>query len=79
MVASRTRRPSGRAPDPRDRLVYVHGGELVVIGSARAAARELGIELDAEDERIHDADRFQALRVAPDELPAEPLCTGRVS
>jgi DNA topoisomerase IB len=28
MAASRTRTPSGRAPDPPDRLVYVHGGEL---------------------------------------------------
>lgn len=59
--------------------MYVHGGELVVIGSARAAARELGIELDAEDERIHDADLFQALRVAPEELPVEPLRSGRLS
>jgi hypothetical protein len=55
------------------------GIELVVIGAARAAARELGIELDAEDERIHDADLFQALRVAPDELPVEPLRSGRLS
>jgi hypothetical protein len=59
--------------------VYVHGGELVVIGAARAAARELGIELDAENKLIHDADLFQALRVAPDELPVEPLRSGRLS
>jgi hypothetical protein len=59
--------------------VYVHGGEVVVIGAARAVARELGIELDAEDERIHDADLFQALRVVPDELPVEPLRSGRLS
>ena len=57
----------------------MHGGELVVIGAARAAARELGIELDAENKLIHDADLFQALRVAAEELPVEPLRSGRLS
>lgn len=55
------------------------GVELVVIGAARAAALELGIELDTEEERIHDADLFGALRVEPDELPLEPLRSGRLS
>jgi hypothetical protein len=55
------------------------GVELVVIGAARAAERELGIELDAEEERIHDADLFQALRVRPADLPVEPLRSGRLS
>ena len=51
----------------------------MVIGAARAAALELGVELDTEEERIHDADLFGALGVEPDELPLEPLRSGRLS
>ena len=53
------------------------GVELVVIAAAGTAARDLDIELDPEEERIHDADLFQALRVRPGELPMEPLRSGR--
>jgi hypothetical protein len=44
----------------------------------RAATRELGIDLDPEDERIHDADLFTDLRIRPGELPTEPLRTGKL-
>jgi hypothetical protein len=50
----------------------------VVIAAAGASARELDIELEPEEERIHDADLFQALRVRPGELPMEPLRSGRL-
>lgn len=53
------------------------GVELVVIAAAGAAARELDIELEPGEERIHNADLFQALRVRPGELPMEPLRGGR--
>jgi hypothetical protein len=52
--------------------------ELVLIGALRAATRELGIDLDPEDERIHDADLFTDLRIRPGELPTEPLRTGKL-
>lgn len=54
------------------------GVELVVIGAAAAAARELGIELDAEAESIHDADLFETLRLNPTDVPVEPLQGGRL-
>ena len=49
------------------------------LGEAR---RPLRIESEAsytEEERIHDAELFGALRVEPDELPLEPLRSGRLS
>jgi hypothetical protein len=55
------------------------GVELVVIGAAGAASRELGIELDAEKEHLHDADLFETLRIAPGEMPLEPLRSGKLS
>jgi hypothetical protein len=50
-----------------------------VIGAARTAARELEIELDTEDERIHDADLFRELRIQPGDAPLEPLRSGKLS
>lgn len=66
------------ALDTAEWLNY-EGVELVVIGAARAASRELGVELDTEDERIHDADLFEQLRIRPGELPVEPLRSGKLS
>lgn len=50
--------------------------ELVLIGAARAAARELQIDLDPDEERIHDADLFEQLRIGANELATEPLRSG---
>lgn len=54
------------------------GVELVLIGAATAAARELGIELDAEAESVHDADLFKTLRLKPQDMPVEPIRSGRL-
>jgi hypothetical protein len=54
------------------------GVELVVIGAAGDPERELGIELDAEEERVHDADLLQKLRSQRGELPLEPLRGGQL-
>ena len=54
------------------------GVELVVIGAAAAAGRELGIELDPEAESVHDADPFETLRLNPEDLPVEPIRSGRL-
>jgi hypothetical protein len=54
------------------------GAEIVMIGAAEEASQELGVELDAEAERVEDADIFRALQVSPDELPAEPLRSGEL-
>jgi hypothetical protein len=54
------------------------GVELVLIGAAAAAARELGIELDAEAESVHDADLFETLRLKPEDLPVEPMRSGKL-
>jgi hypothetical protein len=90
-VASPARRPAlpewlrerfgGRRFAPLDTPEWLdyEGVELVLIGVAPAAARELGIELDTEDERIHDADLFEQLRIRPGDLPVDPLRCGKLS
>jgi hypothetical protein len=50
--------------------------ELIMIGAARDATRELGIDLDADDERIHNAALFEQLRSRPGQPPTEPLRSG---
>jgi hypothetical protein len=55
------------------------GVELVLVGAAGAASPELGIELDTEQEHLHDADLFETLRVARGEMPLEPLRSGKLS
>jgi hypothetical protein len=52
------------------------GVELVLIAAARAPERELGVELDAEDQRLEDADLFRDLGLDPSDLPLDPLATG---
>jgi hypothetical protein len=54
------------------------GAEIVLIGAATEASSELGIDLDTEAERLEDADIFHALHLAPDELPVEPLRSGKL-
>jgi hypothetical protein len=45
---------------------------------ACAPGHDFNIELDTEEEQIHDTDLFQALRVGPGELSMEPLRSGRL-
>jgi hypothetical protein len=52
------------------------GAEIVLIGSATDAEPELGIELDAEQERLEEADVFAKLGLRPGDVPAEPLARG---
>jgi hypothetical protein len=47
---------------PRRLLLDYEGAEVVIIGAAADAEAELGIELDAETERIQDADLLRQLR-----------------
>jgi hypothetical protein len=54
------------------------GVELVIIGAARDAGRELGLELDPQGEQVHDADLFRDLRIRPGDLPLEPLRSGKL-
>jgi hypothetical protein len=61
--------------DPPELLDH-EGAEVVIIGAATDTGAELGIELDAEAERIEDADLFRRLRLARDELPREPFERG---
>ncbi|MEA2127452.1 MAG: hypothetical protein QOJ85_343 [Solirubrobacteraceae bacterium] len=52
------------------------GAEIVLIGATTEAERELGIELDAEQERLDEADVFAKLGLRPDDVPVEPLARG---
>jgi hypothetical protein len=55
------------------------GVELVMIDAADDVSQELGIDLQPEDERLHDADLFRKLRIPRGELPVEPLRSGKLS
>ncbi|HEV7884247.1 MAG TPA: hypothetical protein VGO81_11810 [Solirubrobacteraceae bacterium] len=52
------------------------GAEIVLIGTSTEAERELGVELDAEQERLEEADVFAKLGLRPDDVPVEPLARG---
>jgi hypothetical protein len=54
------------------------GAEVVLIGASSEASAELGIELDAQAERLEDAHIFEELRLHPEDLPVEPLEHGRL-
>jgi DNA topoisomerase I len=65
MAASRTRRPSIRAADPADRLVYVSGGELALRRERRDGQFVI---VDADGVPITDGEtlgRVGALRIPP--------------
>lgn len=70
----------GRRFSPVDppELLDAEGAEVVIIGAGADAELELGIELDAETERIEDADLFRELHVPRGELPVEPLERGEL-
>lgn len=61
--------------DPPAFLDY-EGAEIVLIGTAANPERELGIELDARQERLEDAGIFAALGLRRDDVPVEPLARG---
>jgi hypothetical protein len=61
--------------DPPELLDYVHV-EIVLIGASEHAGDELGIDLDAEQEQVENADVFRKLRLRPDDVPLEPLVRG---
>jgi hypothetical protein len=52
------------------------GTELVLIGVAGELARELGIDLDSEAERLSVGDVFEELRLSRDRQLADPLMKG---
>jgi hypothetical protein len=61
--------------DPPDFLDY-EGTELVLIGVAGELARELGIDLDSEAERLSVGEVFEELRLSRDRQLADPLMRG---
>jgi hypothetical protein len=52
--------------------------ELVLIGASDDVEGELGIELDAHDEDIENADIFRKLRLPRTEVKVEPLTQGEL-
>jgi DNA topoisomerase-1 len=65
MAASRTRRPSVRAADPADRLVYVSGGKLALRRERRDGQFVI---VDADGMPVTDGKtlgRVGALRIPP--------------
>jgi hypothetical protein len=59
-------------------LLDYEGAELVLIGASNDPQGELGIELNAEHERLEEADIFRKLRLRPDEHPLDPIESGRL-
>jgi hypothetical protein len=64
--------------DPPEMLDY-EGVELVLIGASVDVGAELGIDLDAHAERLETEEIFRKLRIRPEQVPTEPLETGRWS
>jgi hypothetical protein len=52
------------------------GVELVLVGAAERPERELGIELDPQDESVLDADVFSDLDLDREARPIAPLVQG---
>jgi hypothetical protein len=61
--------------DPPDFLDY-EGAEVILIGAAGDPARELGIDLDSEAERLRVQDVYAELRLSRDRQPPDPLEKG---
>lgn len=61
--------------DPPEFLDHA-GTEMVLIGAARDAAGELGVDLDAEVERAARNTIFEDLRLGRRDRPVEPLFAG---
>jgi hypothetical protein len=65
------------ALNPPDILDYT-GVEIVLIGASKDAERELGIRIETEDESLDTAELFARLRLRPEDVPIDPLVTGRL-
>jgi hypothetical protein len=65
------------AVNPPGILDYA-GVEIVIIGASKDAERELGIEIATEGESLDTAELFARLRLRPDEVPTDPLVSGRL-
>lgn len=61
--------------DPPDFLDH-EGAEVVLIGAAGDPARELGVDVDSEAERLGVRHLFDELRLSPDRRFTEPLEKG---
>src|SRR5690242_19255200 len=57
-------------------LLDYDGAEFILVGARLDPERELGVELDAEAERIETADLLRELHIKRDERPIEPLFEG---
>jgi hypothetical protein len=60
--------------DPR--LLDYEGAQFILIGAGRDVKRDLGIDLEPEDESEATADIFKQLRLSKGKHPIEPLLTG---
>lgn len=61
--------------DPPDFLDH-QGADIVLIGAAGDPARELGVDLDSEAERLGVRDLFEELRLSPERELVQPLEKG---
>jgi hypothetical protein len=61
------------APLDPPSLLDHEGAEVVLIGASADARRALGIRLDAEQERLEEADIFAALGLQPGDVVVAPL------
>jgi hypothetical protein len=59
------------------RLLDYPGAEFVIVGARLNPERELGIELEAEEESLNSADIFRSLHVDRSRYPVEPLLQGK--
>lgn len=71
----------GRRFAPLDTPAWLDhpGVELVLVAAAHDPEGELDLQLDPQLEQLHEADLFRDLRIRPDELPVEPLHSGKLS
>ena len=60
--------------DPR--LLDYEGAQFILIGAGSDVKRDLGIDLEPEDESEGTADIFKRLRLSKGKHPIEPLLTG---
>ncbi|MFW5703727.1 MAG: hypothetical protein ACOCXQ_02745 [Patescibacteria group bacterium] len=61
--------------NPPDFLNHEYA-ELVLVGAAGDYTKELGIELNTEEESLNTADVFEDLRISREHYPLEPLFHG---
>lgn len=65
-------------PVDTPQLLDHEGAEFVLIGASEDPEGELGIQIDAEEERVEAADIFRKLRLRPEELPLDPVERGEL-